>query len=47
MKKIITIIVCILLVAVVITVGFIATRPQKNDTAIKTLKVNEVTRSVF
>lgn len=47
MKKIITIIVCILLVAVVITVGFIATRPQKNDTATKTLKVNEVTRSVF
>ena len=47
MKKIITIIVCILLVAVVIAVGFIATRPQKNDTAIKTLKVNEVTRSVF
>lgn len=47
MKKIITIIVCILLVAVVISVGFIATRPQKNDTAIKTLKVNEVTRSVF
>ena len=47
MKKIITIIVCILLVAVVITVGFIATRPQKNDTAIKTLKVNDVTRSVF
>ena len=38
MKKIITIIVCILLVAVVIAVGFIATRPQKNDTAIKTLK---------
>ena len=47
MKKIITIIVCILLVAVVIAVGFIATRPPKNDTAIKTLKVNEVTRSVF
>ena len=47
MKKIITIIVCILLVAVVIAVGFIATRPSKNDTAIKTLKVNEVTRSVF
>ena len=47
MKKIITIIVCILLVAVVIAVGFIATRPQKNDTATKTLKVNEVTRSVF
>lgn len=47
MKKIITIIVCILLVAVVIAVGFIATRPLKNDTAIKTLKVNEVTRSVF
>lgn len=47
MKKIITIIVCILLVAVVIAAGFIATRPQKNDTAIKTLKVNEVTRSVF
>jgi len=35
MKKIITIIVCILLVAVVIAVGFIATRPPKNDTAIK------------
>ena len=47
MKKIITIIVCILLVAVVIAVGFIATSPQKNDTATKTLKVNEVTRSVF
>ena len=47
MKKIITIIVCILLVAVVIAVGFIATRPSKNDTAINTLKVNEVTRSVY
>lgn len=47
MKKVIITIICILVIATVIIVSFVATHREKIDNEIKTIKVNEVTRSVF
>ena len=47
MKKVIITIICILAIATIIIVSFVATHREKIDNEIKTIKVNEVTRSVF
>ena len=47
MKKIIITIVCIVIVAAIVLVSFIATHNKEIDNELKTIQVNEVTRSVF
>ena len=47
MKKVIITIICILAIATIIIVSFVVTHREKIDNEIKTIKVNEVTRSVF
>lgn len=47
MKKVITAIICIVIIAMVILIAFATTNHDKKTSDIKTIKVNEVTRSVF
>ena len=47
MKKIIIAIICVLILATVIIVAFTATHKEQIEGEIRTIKVNEVTRSVF
>lgn len=47
MKKVIITIVCIVIVAAIVLVSFIATHNKEIEKELKTLQVNEVTRSVF
>ena len=47
MKKVMIIIACILVVAAVVIVGFVSTRKGEVINELKTIKLNEVTRSVF
>jgi NitT/TauT family transport system substrate-binding protein len=47
MKKVMIIIACILVVAAVVIVGFVSTRKGEVSNELKTIKLNEVTRSVF
>ena len=47
MKKIIIAIICVLILATVIIVAFTATHNEQIEGEIRTIKVNEVTRSVF
>ena len=47
MKKIIIAIICVLILATVIIVAFTATHKEHIEGEIRTIKVNEVTRSVF
>lgn len=47
MKKIIITIACIILVAAIVLIGFISTNNEEISNELKTIKVNEVTRSVF
>lgn len=47
MKKIIIAIICVLIVATVIIVAFTSAHKEKIDEEIKTIRLNEVTRSVF
>lgn len=47
MKKIIIAITCVLVVATVIIITFVSTNKEQIDNEIKTIQVNEVTRSVF
>ena len=47
MKKIIIAIICVLILATVIIVAFTATHKDQIEGEIRTIKVNEVTRSVF
>ena len=47
MKKIIITIACIILVATIVLIGFISTNNEEISNELKTIKVNEVTRSVF
>lgn len=47
MKKVIIAIICVLIIATVVIVAFVANNKDKVDNEIKTLQVSEVTRSVF
>lgn len=47
MKKVIITIACIILIAAIVLIGFIATHNKEVSSELKTIKVNEVTRSVF
>lgn len=47
MKKIIITIICVLIVAIVAIIAFTSTHKEQIDNEIKTIQVNEVTRSVF
>lgn len=47
MKKVVIAIICVLIIATVIIVAFISTHREQVDDEIRTIQVNEVTRSVF
>ena len=47
MKKIVIAIICVLIVAIAIIIGFTSTHKEQIENEIKTIQVNEVTRSVF
>ena len=47
MKKVIITIVCILIVSAIVILGFVSTRKGEISNELKTIKLNEVTRSVF
>lgn len=47
MKKIVIAIICVLIVATVIIIAFTSTHREQIENEIKTIQVNEVTRSVF
>lgn len=47
MKKVIITIVCIVIVATIVLVSFIATHNKEIENELRTIQVNEVTRSVF
>lgn len=47
MKKVVIAIICVLIIAAIIVVAFVSTHKEQVDNEIRTLQVNEVTRSVF